>query len=289
VKYPRPLLTLGIWLASLLFCVLVIVQTHFVADLSAFMPSAPNQRQQLLMDQLHDGVIARLIMIGIEGGDPGERARLSRELATNLRNTKLFVGIQNGDAATQEKDRTYLFDNRYLLSPDTTPEQFTVKGLHSSITNSIAALSGDAGLILKRLLPRDPTGATIQLLDQFSGESQPKSIKGVWASRDGRRALLLAHTRAAGSDIDAQSRAINTIQQAFDKIPGRSVDAKLVMSGASVISVSSRNTIQSEVRRLATASLILVIVLLLVVYRSVTLLVLGLLPVISGALSALLR
>ncbi|MEO9040342.1 MAG: hypothetical protein ABI265_09970, partial [Gallionella sp.] len=182
MKYPRSLLTLGFWLASLLFCVLVIVQTRFVADLSAFMPSAPNQRQQLLMDQLHDGVIARLIMIGIEGGDPGERARLSRELATNLRNTKLFVGIQNGDAATQEKDRTYLFDNRYLLSPDITPERFTVKGLHSSITNSIDALSGDAGLILKRLLPRDPTGATIQLLDQFSGESQPKSIEGVWAS-----------------------------------------------------------------------------------------------------------
>jgi predicted exporter len=284
VKHPKSLLTLAIWLASLLFCVLVIVQTRFVADLSAFMPSAPNPRQQLLVDQLHDGVIARLIMIGIEGGDPSERARLSRELAANLRNTKMFVGIQNGDAATQEKDRTYLFDNRYLLSPDTTPERFTVKGLHSSITNSIDALSGNAGLILKRLLPRDPTGATIQLLEQFSGESQPKSIEGVWASRDGKRALLLAHTRAAGSDTDAQSRTINTIQLAFDKIPGRSTDARLVMSGASVISVSSRNTIQSEVRRLATASLILVIVLLLVVYRSVTLLVLGLLPVISGAL-----
>lgn len=277
-------LTLAIWLATLFACMLVIVQTRFVADMSAFMPSAPSERQQLLMDQLRDGVIARLIMIGIEGGDPAERARLSRELAANLRKTQLFVGIQNGEADAQENDRAYIFDNRYLLSPGVTPERFTIEGLHTSIANSIEALSGNSGLILKRLLPRDPTGEAFQLLEQFSGESQPRSIEGAWASRDGKRALLLAHTRAAGSDTEAQSQTINTIQQIFNQIPGRNADTKLVMSGTSVLSVYSRNTIQGEVSRLATASLTLVICLLLVVYRSVTLLALGLLPVVSGAL-----
>ena len=277
-------LTLAIWLATLLACVLVIAQTRFLADMSAFMPKAPNERQQLLIDQLRDGVIARLIMVGIEGGDAPERARLSRELAANLSKTQLFVGIQNGESVTQENDRAYFFDNRYLLSPDVTPERFTVEGLRTSIANSIESLSGNSGLMLKRLLPRDPTGEVLQLLEQFSGVSQPRSIEGAWASRDGKRALLLAHTRAAGSDTEAQSQAIQTIQQVFDQIPGRNADARLVMSGASVFSVSSRNTIQSEVSRLAAASLALVICLLLVVYRSVTLLALGLLPVVSGAL-----
>ena len=277
-------LTLAIWLATLLACVLVIAQTRFLADMSAFMPKAPNERQQLLIDQLRDGVIARLIMVGIEGGDAPERARLSRELAANLSKTQLFVGIQNGESVTQENDRAYFFDNRYLLSPDVTPERFTVEGLRTSIANSIESLSGNSGLMLKRLLPRDPTGEVLQLLEQFSGVSQPRSIEGAWASRDGKRALLLAHTRAAGSDTEAQSQAIQTIQQVFDQIPGRNADARLVMSGASGFSVSSRNTIQSEVSRLAAASLALVICLLLVVYRSVTLLALGLLPVVSGAL-----
>ena len=277
-------LTLAIWLATLLACVLVIAQTRFLADMSAFMPKAPNERQQLLIDQLRDGVIARLIMVGIEGGDAPERARLSRELAANLSKTQLFVGIQNGESVTQENDRAYFFDNRYQLSPDVTPERFTVEGLRTSIANSIESLSGNSGLMLKRLLPRDPTGEVLQLLEQFSGVSQPRSIEGAWASRDGKRALLLAHTRAAGSDTEAQSQAIQTIQQVFDQIPGRNADARLVMSGASVFSVSSRNTIQSEVSRLAAASLALVICLLLVVYRSVTLLALGLLPVVSGAL-----
>ena len=65
-----------LWLVGILTCLLVIVQTHFVADLSAFMPRTPNARQQLLIDQLHDGAVARLIMMGIEGGDAAERACL---------------------------------------------------------------------------------------------------------------------------------------------------------------------------------------------------------------------
>jgi predicted exporter len=123
---------LSLWLAALLLCVLQIMQTRFVADMSAFMPSAPNERQQLLVDQLREGVIARLIMVGIEGGDPAMRARISGEFAKNLRKSQLFVSVQNGAAITQEHDRAYIFDNRYLLSPGVTPERYTSSGLHES-------------------------------------------------------------------------------------------------------------------------------------------------------------
>lgn len=275
-------LPLVLWLVGILACLLVIFQTHFVADLSAFMPRTPNARQQLLIDQLRDGAVARLIMMGIEGGDAAERARLSQALAKDLQQTGLFVAVQNGQEETQERDRAYFFDNRYLLSPAVTPAHFEVDGLHTAISSSIDALSGDAGMTIKRLFARDPTGETLQLLEQFSGLSQPQSIDGAWASRDGKRALLLAFTRAAGSDTEAQSQTVDKARTLFNALPGRSPDARLVMSGAGVSSAASRNTIQEEVGRLATASFVLVVCLLLVVYRSPTLLVLGLLPVLSG-------
>lgn len=284
MKWSRLALPLGLWLAALSVCVAVITQTRFVADLSAFMPKMPNQRQQLLVEQLRDGVIARLIMIGIEGGNPAERARLSGELAGKLRANPSFVGIQNGDAATQERDRVYFFNNRYLLSPAITEERFTTAGLRQSIGDSLDAMAGNAGLVLKRLLPRDPTGETLQLLGQFTGNSQPNSVNGVWASRDEKRALLLAQTRIDGSDTEAQAQAIESIRQSFQQIAGRSADSRLVMSGTSVFSVSARSTIESEVSRLAAMSTLFVVTLLLLVYRSVLLLVLGLLPVASGAL-----
>jgi predicted exporter len=287
MKPPGRFLVLAFWLAALLASVVVIINTRFVADLSAFMPKMPSERQQLLVEQLRDGVIARLVLIGIEGGDAAERARLSRELAASLRNNQAFIGVLNGEAVIQEHDQAFFFDNRYLLSPAVTSDRFSSEGLRLAIGNTLDALSGNAGLILKRLLPRDPTGEALQLLEQFSGDSQPRSLEGAWASRDGNRALLLAQTSGAGSDTEAQSRAIDSIRTSFEKIPGRNAETRLVMSGTGVFSVSSRHTIESEVSRLATAGVLLVIFLLLLVYRSFTLLALGLLPVLSGALAGI--
>ena len=283
----RRYLPLLLWIAALLVCLVVILQTTFVSDLSAFMPRTPNARQQLLIEQLRDGPVARLIMVGIEGGAEGdagasERARLSRALAAELQKTGLFTAIQNGQAETLEHDRSYFFDNRYLLSPAVTPASFEAEGLHASISSSIEALSGSAGMALKPLFARDPTGETLHLLDQFSGIDQPNSVEGAWASRDGKRALLLAFTRANGSDTDAQAQAVASVRSHFEALPERHTDTRLVMSGAGVSSVSARHTIESEVGRLATASFVLVVCLLLLVYRSPTLLVLGLLPVLSG-------
>jgi predicted exporter len=272
------------WLLALLLCAGTIVRTTFVADLSAFMPKMPTARQQLLVDQLRDGFITRLVMIGIEGGDAPQRARLSQQLAQALRQDKAFLGVQNGDAATQERDHAYVFGNRYLLSPAVTPERFTADGLHQAIGETVSSLSGNAGMALKQLLPRDPTAETLAILEQFSGDSQPRSQDGAWVSRDGQRAILLVQTRADGSDLDAQSAAIDHIRQAFDGIADRPATARLVMSGAGVFSVASRARIEHEVMRLGLAGMALVIALLLPVYRSVGLLLLGLLPVLSGAL-----
>lgn len=279
----RRALALSIWLAGLLACILVIAQTRFVADLSAFLPKAPNARQQMLVDQLRDGIIARLIMVGIEGSDAAERARLSRALAAKLRQDPAIVGAHNGEAESLEHDQAYYFDNRYLLSPAVTPERFGTAGLHEAISTSLDNLSSSAGLMLKKLLPRDPTGETLALIEQLGSGEQPRNEEGVWASPDGKRALLLVQVRAPGSDIDAQAAIIHTIRQSFASIPERKAGAGLIMSGTGVFSVASRQLIESEVGKLATASTLLVICLLLAVYRSPRLLVLGLLPVATGA------
>lgn len=277
-------LVLILWLALLLASALVIAKTRFVSDLSAFTPKTPNARQQLLVDQFRDGIIGRLIMIGIEGGDAAERAKLSRELADRLRRTDMFVGVQNGDPATEQRDRAYFFDNRYLLGLDITSTRFTVQGLHDAINDSIDALSGDAGLIVKQLFARDPTGEMLRLLDQFDTGSAPRNLHGAWASRDGERAVLLAYTLAPGTDTEAQARAIEAIQRTFEQLPDVQTGYRVVMSGTGVFSVRSRNTIEGQVTRLASASLLLVCCLLLLVYRSPRLLAFGLLPVLSGTL-----
>ncbi len=287
MKQLRVHLPIVLWLAALLACVAVIARTTFVADLSAFMPRAPSERQQMLMDQFKDGIIARLIVVGIEGGDATERARLSKALSAALRQQAEFIGVQNGSATDLALDRAYVFDNRYLLSPAVDAQRYTEEGLRRAIGNMVDELSGSAGMLLKQLLPRDPTGETRELLGQFEGSSQPPSTEGVWSTRDGARALLLLQTRAEGSDIDAQARTLESVRSAFAAIPDRQADTRLLMTGNSVFSVASRALIESEVHRLAAASLILVVALLLLVYRSALLLGLSLLPMLTGTLAGI--
>ncbi|MEZ0288857.1 MAG: hypothetical protein ACAH05_07805, partial [Methylophilus sp.] len=147
-----------IWLAMLLLSLGIISRSHFTADLSAFLPSHPTAEQQLLMDQLKDGLASRLILVGIEGADAQTRARLSKGIAQKLRNNPAFVSVNNGEDITSERDRSYLFSHRYLLSPAVTPERFSSEGLHAAISDSIDQIASPAGLLMKSLLPHDPTG-----------------------------------------------------------------------------------------------------------------------------------
>ncbi|MHB1248799.1 MAG: MMPL family transporter, partial [Polaromonas sp.] len=281
------IVAIALWLAFLLGSGVLISRTHFTTDLSAFLPSTPTPEQQLLMDQLRDGLASRLILVGIEGADAPIRARLSRQIGQRLRADPAFVSVNNGEPVNAERDRAFLFNNRYLLSPTVTPERFSADGLHAALSNSIDLLASPAGLLVKSLLPRDPSGEMVQLLGQQGSGTQPRLVDGVWASRDGARALMLMQTRAAGSDTDAQQSAMAAIRQAFDQAPGASPAARLVMTGPGVFSVTSRNTIKSQVTRLSIISVLLIATLLLLVYRSFSALALGFLPVISGALAGI--
>jgi predicted exporter len=285
--FRRQFLPVWLWLAFLLACGAIISRTHFTTDLSAFLPRTPTAEQQLLMDQLKDGLASRLILVGIEGADAPARARLSRQVAQVLRADPAFVTVNNGEPVNRERDQAFLFNNRYLLSPAVTPERFSAEGLHAALAESIDLLASPAGLLVKSLLPRDPSGEMLQLLEQLGSASQPPLVDGAWASRDGARALMLVQTRAAGSDTDGQQSAMAAIRQAFDAARQASPAAKLVMTGPGVFSVTSRETIQTEVSHLSLVSVLIIAALLLLVYRSATALVLGFLPVITGVLTGI--
>ncbi|KVL02926.1 MMPL family transporter [Burkholderia cepacia] len=282
-----------VWLLALVACGIAIGRAHFTADLSAFLPDSPSAGQRVLVDQLRDGIVSRLILVAIDGGDAATRAALSRRMAGALRTDPQFAAVHNGEAANDARDRQFIFDHRYLLSPAVTPQHFSTAGLHQALGDSLDLLSSSAGLVAKAMLPRDPTGEVATLVDQLDGAAEPASRDGVWASRDGTRAVLVVQTAAAGSDTDAQARAIDAVRRAFaaakqaseqaskQAVPNAAA-ATLAMTGPGVFSVDTRDTIRHDVERLSTASVVLIVALLLTLYRSPRTLALGLLPVLTG-------
>jgi len=278
-----------LWFGCIAFAAFVVTRAHYITDLSAFLPANPTPMQQLLVDQLRDGPATRLILIAVEQGDAAARARVSLAMVERLRKDPQFTSANNGEAVAGQRDREFLFQHRYLLSESVNAPRFSTSGLNSAIKETIENLASPAGLLFKSLLPRDPTGELLNIIDQLARAPEPQSRDGVWVSADSSRALAVAQTTASGSDSDAQSAAIEAIRTAFAAAAGdlqrpASNAVQLRLSGPGVFAVAARAKIERAAVRLSIASSILVVALLLIVYRSLPALGLGLLPVTSGAL-----
>lgn len=282
MKPVSPRWAVGAWLVFVAACAVVISRATFTADISAFLPRSPTPAQQVLVDQLRDGVVSRLVLIGIEGGSVPELAQASRALAARLRSREEFVSVENGEDAGAPADRDFLWRNRYLLSPAVTAERFSADALRAALEEDLRLLGSPAGMLLRRVLPNDPTGELLHLVRRLEGQAKPASREGVWVSRDGARAVLVAQTRAAGYDIDGQARALALIREAFARAAGGS-SVRLLVAGPGVFSVASRAAIKGDALRFALIATFLVAAMLLALYRSPRALGLGLLPVASGA------
>lgn len=281
----RRLVVVLLWLLVLAAGVGVIARSKFDADLSAFLPASPDARQRMLIEQLQSGVASRTLFIGIEGGrDEAQRAALSRDLGQRLRKSGLFDQVQNGDQSEWRDAGSWVFDRRYQLSPAVTPAHFTVEGLRNAILDTLSLLGTPAGNAFKPLLDRDPTGESARMAETLIPASAPRSVDGVWAARQAPRAVLLASTRAAGGDLDAQAQAIATIQADFAQAAARleAPDARLLLSGTAVFSVQSRDSIKREAIHLAVVGAIVVSGLLLLAFGSLRALVIAMLPVATG-------
>ena len=277
---------LAVWIVGVAFAAIVVARATYVSDLSAFLPAHPTAMQRLLVDQLREGPASRLILCAIDGGTAPDRAATTAQMAAKLRGDPAFAAIDDGDARTAEADQRFLFAHRYEISATVTQERFRPDGLRRAIEASLDELASPAGLLLKSLLPSDPTGETLQILEQMDTASRPRTEDGVFVSADGSRTLLVATTRAEGSDTDAQALALQNIRAAFDAAGGTH-GLRLRMSGPGVFAVAARARIERAAIRLSIASAALVFTLLLIVYRSLGAVLLGLLPVTTGAIAGI--
>ena len=257
-----------------------------MADLSAFLPSAPSAEQAVLLDQLRTGIAARLVLIGIEGGSAEARSNASLQLADALRASGAFESVNNGDHSQYQATGKFLFEHRYLLSPAVDAQRFSVDGLRAGIADALALLGTPAGAMIKPVLLRDPTGETVRMAEAMLPAQAPRNEGGVWVSRSAARAVLVATTRAAGADLDAQEQALQLIRTNFATPAAQGM--RLVLSGAGTFAVGSRAQIKAEVERLALAGGVAIVGLLLAAFGgSLRTLIMAVLPVASGVLAGI--
>lgn len=276
---------LGILVAWLVALALlgVIVATHLKVgtDLRSFMPAPTTPDQKLLMDQVGEGPGSRLLLVAIDGGDDATKAALSRGLATALRKDDAFTQVVNGDFDLGMLD-TSLLPYRFLLSPTLDTGALDETYLADELQQRLDDLGSPAATLLKGLLPRDPTLETLKLAEHWTPARSPEVREGVWFSSQGE-ALLLAQTRGAGFDPGAQGDAIGRLRAAFAALSA-SKGSHLTISGPGYFTVMVNAQTRDEADWIGRISTIGFVVLMLVAYRSIGSLLLGALPVATGAL-----
>ncbi|MEZ5592821.1 MAG: MMPL family transporter [Gammaproteobacteria bacterium] len=286
---------LAVWLLLLGGSGWLLSRTPISQELTVFLPA--QSEHAALLSQLRDGPASRLLLLAVAGAPAEQLARISRALAAELRTDELFTRIANssteqdpsGDSSTYQ----WLFQQRYLLSPAITPAHFSSAALREALQARLRELSSPLALLSKQVLPADPTAEFSTLLARWRhsafGQLTIPQQHGVWFTADGQRALLLAQTQVSGFDLATQSRAVQAIESAFRAIQTAdpaNVQTTLSLSGTGVFGVQAQALIRTETERASMLASALVVFLLLLSFRSLRLLLLGALPILTGILVA---
>lgn len=275
-----------IWLATIALALLYLASNlNVISDISQFMPRFKDgeHRLSLVMAELEHGQTGRILFMRLRSPSSENTAELSKLLRQRLLETKLFDTVDNGEFSIDIEDFKQLYKYRYLINSQLEAEDFSETSIRNQLHERITELRGGMGVLLKHTLPSDPINGFIGYLQAARFSDEPNKQYGVWFSSDSEWALLIATISQEGFNIDKQEEAIGFIQNAFDELRGAG-DAYLEISGPGSFAVKARHSIQKTLKVLSVVASILIVALLFIAYRSLTLVVLAGLPIISAIL-----
>ncbi|WP_018860625.1 MMPL family transporter [Thioalkalivibrio sp. ALJ3] len=271
------------WLIGLLIAAGILLwRGELVTDLQGFTPE-PVTESGVALDP-GGGPAGRILLIGIEGGDSDTRADASDHLVRVLRDDPTVAEIRNGRLDPDDPALDFLLEHRYLLSPEVTPERFSVETLRAQLEERREDLGSAAPLMPRELIGRDPTGESLVVLEQLgqAGGAGQRDRHGVWVDPDRDRALLVLHSAADGMDLDGQESLLKALDRAFAEYAD---DLDLLVAGPAVIAVESRGRIRGEITVFSLAASLALATLLLVVFRHPHPVWLAAVPLATGILA----
>ena len=274
--------------AVMLFAGLAVLAARSIrieSDFTAFLPPSTTPEERLLIAQLRDGLVSRLMLVALEGADERTLARTSRMLADRLGHTSEFEYAANGSLDQFVAQGDALMRHRYALSPGMSAERFTVPGLRVALEEQLAQISSPFGALSRSVMARDPTGEFLTVVRQFDFTAMPTLRHGVWFSADGKRAFLIAQTRAPGFDSEHQERAMAVVRRTLSEA---NPAVGLILTGPGVFAAESRRLIRRDAERLSILSALVILAMLVFVYRSSLAIVLVAIPVALGLLIGVL-
>jgi len=252
-----------------------------VSNIEQFMPAAHQDSQlQALMSEIQNGPAATTLMLRLSGADSDELADLSNRLSQRLSaQNDVFNNVRNNNVSTDRGAVNSLFPYRYLLSDE---QDWNYLALKKVFEQRIIELR--AGAIFGNLLTTDPQMVFIKYLHGLFDVTGPALHHEVWFDSSLESALLLVSVRSNSLNLDVMQHAIEIIHHDFSALAS---EAAIEIAGPGIMAVDTRTTIEDVITNLSVFMALLLIIVFTFAYRSLLLLLLAGIPLLSAIVAAL--
>jgi predicted exporter len=281
--------------AALLLCGIAL-SAHATTeqDVGAMLPDGPGSPREAARLLSEFGVLNTLLIdLEVPGATETELADRGRALAEGLRRSGQFLNVYTGPSAQElVVIGKVLFPRRLYLFDDPAVEierRLEPKRLKVALANLKSQLGSLQALVTKRDLLLDPLGLNAQLvagLTQQAGDVHP--FHGQLLSRDGRHLLLVTTPTHSALDAQASKALLATVAGETARLaPGPGGPAVVNAVGGPRFAAESAAAVRGDVVITLLTSMLGLVLLFIVRFRSIRLLLLAAVPIAFGMVGGL--
>lgn len=286
----RALTLLAVAVCALAF-VAALPHLRFATEITEFLPDGGADRQARLAAILAQSQTARVMVLDLSLADERERddgalVRAAQALVAHLRARPDVAWAHSGLDEGQAEDLLAFL----TAAPPTaflSRRALTEEGLRERLTELEDQLAGPLAVVRRQSAARDPLGGAWEPIEELAAARTGTLVDeaGVLLAADRRHAFVLVETRASPFQSDAQRafRAALETWRASSPVPLR-----LSTAGAAQFAIASEASMKADIGRIGAISTVGLVVVFLLLFGSLRLLVLGMVPMLLGSAVALL-
>ncbi|MFZ6183420.1 MMPL family transporter [Nannocystis pusilla] len=274
------------------FCAL---RLQVVTDITAFMADVADPKLAALSRGMASSELTRTLVLSVsdERGEPDVAIAGAQALADRLQDRPEVAWLRTGPGELHAEAIHNLYYPRrfYLLADEAAglQDRLSDDGLRAAARELRRQLGLPTSGVIKQIAPADPLlayPAQLRRLEAAQG--------GGVALRDGhfvaedQHALVMLATRSSPFDAADQAPLQAAIEAAFAEVDAQS-GGRLVLeqSGVARFALAAETSMREDIGRISTVSLVGIVALFLLMFRSPRLVLLSLAPLVAGVAAAL--
>jgi len=266
---------------------------QFSSDITHYLSTLEERELAAIALRLADSERTRTLILGVTGPDEASAvaaaAEWARELATHPEVAALHAG-PDPSAANAVFD---LYFPRRLLFLSARPEAELPERLsHEGLVEAARRLRGELALpqgpLIERSAAADPLLAFPDQLRRLeAARGSVRVVRGGYVAGDPPRAILFLTTMHSAFDSAHQAPLLDFITSSFDALNARHGGAlRLEQSGVHRFAVASERAAKRDATWISSLSMLALVASFLWIYRSLRALLLMLLPLVVGLVTA---